>query len=81
MTYTPSDRITYFDIEHLHNIPGRGNIITTRLGEDVNDFNHLINKKITINGKQYLCTGVEHSMHGAPYKKGERIGLLIRGDV
>jgi hypothetical protein len=68
-SFTELDRITVRDI---------GTMVSVELDQDTHDFSHLLGKKIVINGRMEYCHSVERLAHGAPWKRGERIHLLIR---
>jgi hypothetical protein len=55
-----------------------GLLVTVELDQATEDFAHLIGKRIVIDGKIEICFSVERVPHEPPYKKGDRIGLLIR---
>ena len=40
----------------------------------------VLNGPVMINGKRYICMGVERNLSG-PISKGESIGLLIEGQI
>ena len=40
------------------------------------DFSHLINKEVEIDGLKYMVVTVETFAHLPPYREGERIGLV-----
>jgi hypothetical protein len=68
-SFTELDRITLRDI---------GTMVSVELDRDTDDFAHLVGKKIVINGRMEHCFSIERLAHGAPWKRGERIHLLIR---
>jgi hypothetical protein len=68
-SFTELDRITLRDI---------GTMVSVELDRDTDDFAHLVGKKIVINGRMEHCFSIERLSHGAPWKRGERIHLLIR---
>jgi hypothetical protein len=59
-------------------IKGRGWEAAVALDRDTNDFAHLIDQRVTIDGQTYRCTGVNHFGHQPPWRKGERIGLMVK---
>lgn len=62
----------------LETIPSsRGMISVVELDRKTDDFGHLVNQEITLDGKNYICRGVERFTHSPPYRIGERIGLLL----
>lgn len=68
-SFTALDRIAVRDI---------GTMVSVELDRDTDTFTHLIGKKIVIDGRMEHCFSVERIAHGAPWKRGERIHLLIR---
>ena len=48
------------------------------LDQDTYDFGHLINQPVAIDGIVYECVAVERRAHAAPWRKGERIGLVVK---
>lgn len=50
------------------------------LDRTTDDFSHVLHKAVIIDGREYLCRGVERFMHNKPWHEGERIGILIEGD-
>lgn len=40
----------------------------------------LVGSDVVIDGETYRCTGVERHMPATPISRGERIGLLVRGE-
>jgi hypothetical protein len=63
------DRVTVRDI---------GTIVSVELDRDTRDFSHLLGKKIVINGRIEYCFSVERLNHRGPWKRGERVHLMIR---
>lgn len=63
------DRIAVRDI---------GTMVSVELDKDTDTFTHLIGRTIVIDGRMEHCFSVERIAHGAPWKRGERIHLLIR---
>ncbi len=59
-------------------ISGRGQVFAVLLDRETHDFAHLIGQEVSVNGKKYTCTGIERFCHTAPWRKGERIGLLVK---
>ena len=45
------------------------------LDKETKDFDHIINKKILIDGILYTSKGVERFAHCAPWRAGESIGI------
>ena len=70
-------RPTFTTIDRL-SLRGVGTIVFVTLDKDTNDFAHLVGKKIVIDGRMEICFSIERLDHSAPWKAGERIGLLIR---
>ena len=59
-------------------IKGRGWEAAVSLDRDTADFSHLTDRRVTIDGQTYLCIGVNHFRHHPPWRKGERIGLVVK---
>jgi hypothetical protein len=59
-------------------IKGRGWEAAVSLDRDTDDFAHLIDRRVTIDGQAYVCIGVNHFGHHPPWRKGERIGLVVK---
>lgn len=55
------------------NVPGRGTIFAVVLHSA--DIGALIGHEVTINGRQYMCTGVDYQ--GSPVA-GSKAGLVVR---
>jgi hypothetical protein len=68
-SFTALDRFTVRDI---------GTLVSVELDRDTTGFTHLIGKKIIIDGRIEHCFSIERLTHGGPWKRGERIHLLIR---
>ncbi|WP_119271495.1 hypothetical protein [Taklimakanibacter deserti] len=68
-TFTALDRVAVRDI---------GTMVCVDLDQDTDSFAHLIGKKVVIDGRMEHCFSVERIAHAAPWKRGERIYLLIR---
>lgn len=59
-------------------IEGRGRVFVVANDEESLDFKHLIREKIEIDGKNYICMGVERHAKGSPTRVGEPIGILVK---
>jgi hypothetical protein len=66
---TALDRLSVLEI---------GTMVSVELDRDTHDFTHLVGKKIVIDGRMEHCFSIERLAHGAPWKQGECIHLLIR---
>lgn len=53
-----------------------GKVFVVENPHQCNDFNHLLNQKVMVDGEEFIINGVEARMHGAPWKQGEDIGLM-----
>lgn len=71
----PRPIFTELDRQSLRNV---GVIVYVALDRDADDLSHLVGKKIVIDGRLEVCFSIERVDHPAPWKAGERIGLLIR---
>lgn len=60
-----------------HFIEGRGTVFIVENAEDTNDFKYLY-PTVVIDGREWEVRGVERFAHMPPYRKGERIGILVR---
>jgi hypothetical protein len=62
------------------NIAGRGTVFTTRLEQEI-PFKEVYGQLIEVDGKLYLCRGIERfaKFRGpdAPLEPGEAVGLLV----
>lgn len=72
MTIYPS-----FKSESHREIKERGTVFGVANDRECDDFAHLLNQEVMIDGTVYLCRGVEHFSHIPPWRKGEPIGLLV----
>lgn len=66
-----------FALFDKYEIAGRGTVYAVANPVGCVDFSHLIGATITIDGRQYVCKGVEHFAHCPPWRAGEKIGLLV----
>jgi hypothetical protein len=58
-------------------IKGIGWEAAVSLDRDTPDFAHLLHRRVTIDGAPYVCIGVNHFHHHPPWRKGERIGIVV----
>jgi len=70
--------MTKFGPGEWFDIAGRGHVYSTYNPEECDDFSHLLNKEVEIEGNIYMCTGVEF-MGFSSFRKGRPIGILVRG--
>ena len=70
---------TFRSLEWLNEQPIRlfGQCAVVQLDQQTNDFMHLINKEVQVDGRLFRCTKVERYEHGAPWQPGEHIALLL----
>ena len=54
-------------------------VLLNRERDDVS-LRTLIRAAVLIDDKEYICIGVERFAHIEPWKKGEKIGLMIEGE-
>ena len=47
------------------------------LDRTTNDFAHLIQQVVQIDGEAYMGHGVEHFAHVPPYRQGEQVSLCV----
>lgn len=59
-------------------IAGGGEVIHVNLDRDTEDFSHLIDQVVNIDGDKYHCSGVGRASHDPPWLKGEPIAIVIR---
>jgi hypothetical protein len=45
---------------------------------ECNDFLHIVGKVVEIDGERFEVLNVERFAHSPPWRKGEKIGLLVR---
>jgi len=48
------------------------------LDRDTPDFSHLLGQRVTIDGAQHMCIAINHFEHSPPYRKGARIGIIVK---
>ena len=58
--------------------PGIGWEAAVPLDQDTQDFSHLLRSRVLIDGNSYTCIAVNCFDHDPPWKKGERIGILVK---
>lgn len=71
------DRQWAFDSLETFYITGRGKCFVVACPINCNDFDWIVNREVTIDGKPHKIIGIERFMHMPPWKKGEKISLLI----
>lgn len=59
-------------------IKGVGWEAAVSLDRDTGDFAHLLHRRVVIDGRDYVCIGVNHFEHPPPWRKGEHIGILVK---
>lgn len=59
-------------------IKGVGWEAAVALDRDTSDFAHLLQRRILIDGKPYVCIGVNHFGHNPPWRRGEHIGIVVK---
>lgn len=66
-----------------YRVKGRGWLTQVPLDRDVHDekFEHLVGKRVLIDGELFECAGVERFAHMPPFLAGEMIGLLVKAAV
>jgi hypothetical protein len=69
--------IPEFSAYEWRDMPGYGRIAYTHLDRDTPDFGHLISQSVSVDGATYTCKGVERFAHCAPWRAGEKVGLLV----
>ena len=58
-------------------ISDRGMIFIVELDRECENFDFLLNEQVKIDGIMKTVTGVERFAHMPPWRKGEKIGLLV----
>jgi hypothetical protein len=69
--------MTEFHAAGWFEVAGIGWEASVALDRDTSDFAHLLQRRVTIDGHGYVCIAVNHFKHAAPWRKGERIGLVV----
>lgn len=59
-------------------IKGVGWEAAVTLDRDTADFAHLLQRRVMIDARPYVCISVNHFRHTPPWRKGERIGLVVK---
>ena len=70
---------TSFEVKEWLHIAGRGHVAIVVNDRYCKSFEHLLNKRVILDDKDYYCTGVE-SYATAMHRAGESIGILIKGE-
>lgn len=65
-----------FNVEETIHIANRGTAYVVKLDRETTDFSHLMGKRVLLDGKTFLVSGVERFAHSPPWHVGEKIGLL-----
>ena len=58
-------------------IAGVGWEASVSLDRDTSDFSHLLQRRVIIDGHGYVCIAVNRFGHAPPWRKGERVGLVV----
>lgn len=66
-----------FKSEGQFTVTGRGICHAVTNPRECYDFDHLIGAEVLIDGQLRKVLGVERFMHSAPWRAGEKIGLLV----
>ncbi|MFZ1989063.1 MAG: hypothetical protein WAW96_04760 [Alphaproteobacteria bacterium] len=56
---------------------GAADVVKTLLDRDCTDFSHLENQLIEVDGIEFRCKFVLERPQSPPYRKGDRISLII----
>jgi len=67
---------TFMSLDRF-DIPNRGIVFVVKNDTETEDFSHLINRLVIVDGTRYTCIGVERHCHSRPWRKGEQIGILV----
>lgn len=63
--------LTHYDLR------GKGTVYVVCNPHDCQDFSHLLGQRVEVDGAAFTVAAVESFAHGAPWAKGEPIGLLM----
>lgn len=66
----------YKSLEKFH-IKDKGNVFVVLNDLECDSFNNLIGSIVNIDGNKYKIKSVEMFMYSPPWRKGEKIGLLV----
>lgn len=61
-----------------YEMKGRGTVYNVILKEDCDNFDWLLGKPVKIDLKDFIALDVERFAHGAPWRAGETIGILVK---
>jgi hypothetical protein len=70
--------MTEFRSTEWYEAKGGGWEAAVLLDRDTSDFGHLVGRLVRIDGTSYQCIGVNHFGHSPPWRRGERIGLMVK---
>ena len=74
---TAKDKPWAFDSIQTYYIAGRGKSFVIKCPITCQDFDWLIGREVTVDGKQHKVIGIEKFMHAAPWNAGEKISILV----
>jgi hypothetical protein len=70
--------MTEFNAASWFEIKGIGWEAAVTLDRDTEDFSHLLQGRVTIDGRPYVCVRVNRFAHAPPWRRGEHIGLVVQ---
>jgi hypothetical protein len=76
-----TDEVPKFGCNHWDRVFSTGWIAHVNCDKDRPRDGESLKGPVIINGKRYICTGVERIEMSEPMRKGESIGLLIEGQI
>ena len=65
-----------FKSEDQFEVQGK-TVFSVALDRETSDFGHLRNRIVFIDGREYRCVAIERFTHMPPWRKGEKIGLMV----
>ena len=69
--------MTEFHAAGWFEVAGIGWEASGTLDRDTTDFSHLMQRRVLIDGHGYVCIAVNHFRHAPPWRRGERVGLVV----
>ena len=60
-----------------YDVKGRGRVAAVSLDRETEDFSHIIDQEIIIDGEIYTGKAVERFAHCPPWHADEKIGILV----
>ena len=69
--------MTEFHAAGWFEVGGIGWEASVSLDRDTSDFSHLLQRRVIIDGHGYVCIAVNRFKHAPPWRRGERVGLVV----